>query len=171
MSIIRRSVDRRLGQSMVEFALLAPAFFLMMMGVLDFGRAGFYYVNIADLTKQTARYAAAYNTGTGFSCCGSTSQVYTYIKGQANATTINTVTYVDSTLCARPAGQPTLACQLPGLGQANYWVVKCVSPTCNPETITVTVVYAFRPTTPMVSSITGTMYLWSDATMIKEYIG
>lgn len=156
---------------MVEFALLAPAFFMLLMGVLDFGRAGYYYVDISDLTKQTARYAAAYNNGTGFTCCTSGTDIYNYIKGQANATAINTPTYVDNSTCARPAGQPGAPCQLPAVGQAYFWVVKCVSPTCNPESVTVTFVYAFRPTTPMISAITGTMYLWSDATMIKEYIG
>jgi hypothetical protein len=32
-------------------------------------------------------------------------------------------------------------------------------------------VYAFRPTTPMINAITGTMYLWADSVMIKEYLG
>jgi TadE-like protein len=156
---------------MVEFALLAPAFFMLLLGVLDFGRAGFYYISLIDLSKQTARYAAAYDTGTGFSCCGSSTEVDNYIKGQANATAINTPTYLSTGTCARPAGAPGAACQLPAVGQAYYWVVKCTAPSCDPETVTVTVVYAFRPTTPMISAITGTIYLWADSTMDKEYIG
>ena len=156
---------------MVEFALLAPVFFMLLLGVLDFGRAGFYYVSIIDLAKQTARYSAAYNSGTGFTCCGSGTQVDTYIKGQANATAMNTPTYVSTGTCARPAGQPGLACQMPAVGQAYYWYVKCTIPTCNPETVRVTVVYAFKPTTPMINAITGTIYLWADSVMIKEYTG
>jgi len=167
MKITPRSLTRRSGQSLVEFALLAPAFFFLLIGVLDFGRAGFYYVSIVDLAKQTARYGAAYNTGTGFT----SANVDAYIKGQANATTINTPVLKNPATCARPVGPPGLACQLPGVGQSYYWVVKCIIPTCNPETVTVTVVYAFRPTTPMISAITGTMYLWADSVMIKEYIG
>jgi TadE-like protein len=152
---------------MVEFALLAPAFFFLLIGVLDFGRAGFYYVSIVDLAKQTARYAVAYNTGTGFT----SGNIDTYIKGQANASAINTPVLKNPATCARPAGQPGLACQQPGIGQSYYWVVKCIIPTCNPETTTVTVVYAFRPTTPMISAITGTIYIYADAVMIKEYLG
>jgi hypothetical protein len=166
MSKLRRLMSRRAGQSMIEFALLAPAFFLLLLGVLDFGRVGFYYVSAADLAKQTARYAAAYNNGTGFT----SAQIDTYMAQQANATTMQNPTLINAGTCARPSGPPGLACQLPGVGQTYYWVVRCIVPTCNPETVTVTIVYAFQPTTPMISSITGTIYIWADSVMIKEYL-
>jgi Flp pilus assembly protein TadG len=152
---------------MVEFALLAPVFFMLLLGVVDFGRVGFYYLSSVDLARQTARYAAAYNNGTGFT----SSQLDTYLKQQANATTMSNPTFISTGSCARPSGAPGLACQKPSVGQTYYWVVKCVAPTCDPETVTVTVVYAFRPTTPMINAITGTMYLWADSLMIKEYVG
>lgn len=152
---------------MVEFALLAPLFFMLLLGVLDFGRVGFYYVSAVDLAKQTARYAAAYDNGTGFSA----TEVDTYMKLQANATTLANPTLINPAVCPRPIGPPGLPCQQPGVGQTYYWVVKCLIPTCNPETVTVTIVYAFEPTTPMINSITGTIYLWADSRMIKEYIG
>lgn len=152
---------------MVEFALLAPMFFLLLLGVLDFGRAGLYYVSSADLARQTARYGAAYKDGAGFT----SAQVDAYIKQQANATAMNTPARINAATCARPTAAPSLACQKPADGQTNYWLVKCIIPTCNPETVTVTVVYAFRPTTPMINAITGTIYIWADSIMIKEYIG
>ena len=152
---------------MVEFALLAPAFFLLLLGVLDFGRAGLYFVSTVDLARQTARYAAAYNAGTGFT----SGQVGTYIQGQANATGLATPTLISTASCARPTAAPTLSCQKPTAGQTNYWLVKCTVPTCNPETVTITVIYAFRPTTPIVSNVTGTIYLYADSVMIKEYNG
>jgi hypothetical protein len=164
---IHRLLSRRSGQAMVEFALLAPAFFMLLVGVLDFGRAGFYYVSTVDLAKQTARYAAAYDNGSGFS----SGEIDAYIKKQANGTAMNTPTLISTGSCARPNGPPSLACQKPGIGQAYYWVVKCVIPTCSTETVTVTLVYAFKPTTPMINAITGTIYLWADAVMIKEYLG
>jgi Flp pilus assembly protein TadG len=152
---------------MVEFALLAPAFFLLLLGVLDFGRVGFYYVASADLARQTARYATAYNNGTGFT----SSQIDAYIKKQANATAMNTPVLMNTGTCAKPNGPPALACQQPGVGQVYYWVVKCVIPTCNPETVTVAIIYAFQPTTPMISNITGTIYVYADSKMNKEFLG
>ena len=151
---------------MVEFALLAPVFFMLLLGVLDFGRVGLYFVSTVDLARQTARYAAAYNNGTGFT----TAQVTAYITKQANGTAMNTPSLISTGVCARPTAQPTLACQQPAVGQAYFWVVKCVVPSCNPENITVTIVYAFRPTTPMLSALTGTIYLYADSQMIKEYL-
>ena len=167
MTTTRHLLARRVGQSMVEFALLAPVFFLLLLGVLDFGRIGFYYVSAVDLAKQTARYAAAYDNGTGFT----SAQVDAYMKQQANATTMANPTLINAGICARPVGPPGLACQQPGIGQTYYWVVKCTIPTCDPETVTVTIVYAFQPTTPMISAITGTIYLWADSVMLKEYLG
>ena len=151
---------------MVEFALLAPVFFILLLGVLDFGRVGLYFVSTVDLARQTARYAAAYDNGTGFT----SAQVTSYITTQANGSAMNSPTLISTGSCARPTAQPTLSCQQPGVGQAYYWVVKCVVPSCSPETVTVTVVYAFRPTTPMLSAITGTIYLYADSQMIKEYL-
>jgi hypothetical protein len=163
----RRFLFRRSGQAMVEFALLAPAFFLLLVGILDFGRAGLYFVSTVDLARQTARYAAAYKDGAGFT----SAQIGTYIQGQANATGLSTPTLISTGSCARPTAAPSLACQKPGVGQTYYWLVKCVIPTCNPETVTLTVVYAFRPTTPIVSTVTGTIYLYADSVMNKEYLG
>jgi Flp pilus assembly protein TadG len=167
MITLRRFLSPRKGQGMIEFALLAPAFFLLLLGVVDFGRAGFYYVSTVDLARQTARYAAAYKDGAGFT----SAQVGAYEQQQANATAMNTPTLISTGACARPTAAPTLACQKPSVGQTYYWVVKCIIPTCNPETVTVTVITAFTPTTPMISTITGTIYLYADSVMIKEYVG
>ena len=52
---------------MIEFALLAPIFFMILLGVLDLGRAGFYFVVGSALARDGARFAAVYNNGTGYS--------------------------------------------------------------------------------------------------------
>ena len=166
MTTFRQFLSRRLGQSMVEFALLAPVFFMLLLGVLDFGRIGFYYVSLDGLARQTARYAAAYDNGVGFS----SAEIDAYIKKQANATAMNTPTLITGA-CTKPNGPPTQPCQRPGIGQAYYWVVKCVIPNCNPETVSIAVIYAFQPTTPMISAITGTIYIYADSKMNKEYVG
>ena len=40
----RRHASRSLGQSLVEFALLAPVLLLLMLTAIDFGRVGSFLV-------------------------------------------------------------------------------------------------------------------------------
>jgi Flp pilus assembly protein TadG len=46
------------GQALVEFALVAPILLLLIIGILDFGRALDYYNQITQLAGQGARAAA-----------------------------------------------------------------------------------------------------------------
>src|SRR5206468_3545712 len=74
-------------QAMVEFALLVPVFFMVLIGIIDFGRAGFYYVAASSMARSGARYGAAYGNvnGTGFT----DAQIVGLLTQQANAETIN----------------------------------------------------------------------------------
>lgn len=47
------------GQSLVEFALALPLLILMLMGLLDFGRAYFVVVMLNDAAAEGAIYAGA----------------------------------------------------------------------------------------------------------------
>jgi Flp pilus assembly protein TadG len=42
---------------MVEFALVAPVFFLLLFGVIEGGRFVLYYQTLANATREGARYA------------------------------------------------------------------------------------------------------------------
>jgi hypothetical protein len=42
---------------MVEFALVAPVFFLLLFGVIEAGRFILYYQTLANATREGARYA------------------------------------------------------------------------------------------------------------------
>ncbi len=53
-----RTRDHARGQSMVEFALLIPALLLFMLIALDFGRVYLGYVNLQNLARIAANYAA-----------------------------------------------------------------------------------------------------------------
>ena len=43
---------------MVEFAIVAPLLFLLIFGIIDFGRALFLYNNLQDSARRAARLAA-----------------------------------------------------------------------------------------------------------------
>jgi TadE-like protein len=45
------------GQAMVEFALVAPMFFLLLFGIIEAGRFIFYYESLSGATREGARYA------------------------------------------------------------------------------------------------------------------
>jgi hypothetical protein len=45
------------GQSMIEFALVLPIFFLLMMGLFDIGRAVFYFATLNSAVREGTRLA------------------------------------------------------------------------------------------------------------------
>ncbi len=51
------SHDRPRGQALVEFALIVPIFILLLMGILDFGRAVYAYSTLNNSAREAARQA------------------------------------------------------------------------------------------------------------------
>ncbi|HHT71415.1 MAG: TadE family protein [bacterium] len=54
---LRRLKKDTRGQTMVEFALIAPVLLLILMGMFDFGRVFHAYVTVSTVARETARYA------------------------------------------------------------------------------------------------------------------
>ena len=48
---------KRRGQAMVEFALVAPMFFILFFGIIEAGRFIFFYETLSHATREGARYA------------------------------------------------------------------------------------------------------------------
>jgi len=46
------------GQTMVEFILVAPLYFLLTFAVIDFGRMFFVQMNVQQAVQEAARYAS-----------------------------------------------------------------------------------------------------------------
>ncbi len=152
---------------MIEFSLLAPVFFLLLLGILDLGRAGFFFVVSSDLARDGARYAAMYNAGTGYS----NAAVTAFIQQEAGATGIPNASFsMPAGACGTttPPKPPTAlsACQTPTPGSM-YFFIEDVSG--SPHYKKVSTVYAFRPVTPMLSAITGTIYIVATSAMDTEY--
>jgi Flp pilus assembly protein TadG len=60
---LRRAAGER-GQTMVEFAVVLPLFLLLILGVLDIGKAISYWQDETHLANEAARYAAVDNSPT-----------------------------------------------------------------------------------------------------------
>jgi len=76
------------GTSAVEFALIAPMFFLAMFGTIDFGRAMWAYSTIESAATEGARYAAIRGSNKLFPATAT--EVKTFVAGRAYALDVNT---------------------------------------------------------------------------------
>ena len=53
---------RRRGQALVEFSLVAPIFFFLIFGIIDFGRYVYYVQVLNNGAREGARYATLWPT-------------------------------------------------------------------------------------------------------------
>ncbi|MGK2850726.1 MAG: TadE/TadG family type IV pilus assembly protein [Candidatus Limnocylindrales bacterium] len=51
-----------MGQALVEFALVAPIFFLLLFGIIEAGRFILYYQTLNNATREGARYAIVHGS-------------------------------------------------------------------------------------------------------------
>ena len=64
-----RRADRSRGQSLVEFALILPIFFVVVFGLIDGARLVFAYNTVAQAARDAARTAAVEAPFVGSSPC------------------------------------------------------------------------------------------------------
>jgi Flp pilus assembly protein TadG len=148
-------VTNEAGQNMVEFAFTALAFFIIIFGTLDFGRAIYQYNLIASSAREGARMAV--------------------IQSNANATVITRVASSSSGFISKGAGTcASLPCTAGDitLSSATAAGVAQATRTCSSlpcGTVTVTVTHVFTPATPLISTIIGpSLSLTASSTMKLE---
>jgi Flp pilus assembly protein TadG len=74
---VRRVRSNEDGSAITEFALIAPILFLLLFGMLDFGKAFNYWIDGTHLANEGARFAVVdRNPGAG--------SLQEYIREQAN---------------------------------------------------------------------------------------
>lgn len=80
MSRIRSHANDESGQALVEFALVLPVLLVVLLGMLDFGKAFNYWIDATHLTAEGARYAAVNRLPTP----GSGTPLQQQLLGQGN---------------------------------------------------------------------------------------
>ena len=60
MRRLTASRDRQRGQALVEFSLTIIIFLVLMMGVVDFGRAIYQYNGVSQAAREIARTTAVH---------------------------------------------------------------------------------------------------------------
>jgi hypothetical protein len=63
-----RRMSRRRGQALVEFALVAPIFFLLLFMIIEGGRFVFFYEVLNNATREGARYAIIHGSNAADGC-------------------------------------------------------------------------------------------------------
>jgi Flp pilus assembly protein TadG len=56
------SKDRQASQALIEFALISPVLLLLLFGIVDIGRAVFYYDTLSHAAREGARSAVRAST-------------------------------------------------------------------------------------------------------------
>jgi Flp pilus assembly pilin Flp len=101
------------GTAVVEFALVMPILFLLMLGIIDFGRALVYYNQLTQLASQGARAAAVNRMpdGSAIGTCtvdATATTLQTCTKAYASASGLKSLPTYQVCVDALPAsgGQP-----------------------------------------------------------------
>jgi Flp pilus assembly protein TadG len=135
----RGQLVREEGIAMIEFALVLPLLLLLLLGVVDFGKAFNYKNDETHLANQAARYAAVNSC----SACGA-QVVNTWIRSQADSNELQdsgpppklTVTIVFANNAGKFPGESGYAA--PTAGDKNH----CVG---DPVKVSLSYDYAFMP--------------------------
>lgn len=150
------------GQSLTEFALILPLLILLLFGIVDLGRGIYAYNTIANAATQGARVATVNQIQTSPDCDQSRpienpADPHWSIKTCAAvaASGLNVQTTDVAVSYFPPPGNALLTCT-PTLH------VGCIA--------RVTVVHSFRPATPIVGNIVGTVALSSTAEVPLERV-
>lgn len=85
------------GQSLLEFALIFPLIFLLITGMIDLGRALFYFSTLNNAVREGTRYAIVQPKGTADSVLESKVESYFYDINDLRANVDITVTRTGTT--------------------------------------------------------------------------
>ena len=69
------------GSAIVEFTLIALMFFMLVFGLVEFGRAIFDYSLVSSLAREGVRWASVRGSGSGHTATAT--DVSTYVQGKA----------------------------------------------------------------------------------------
>lgn len=157
MRVRRPSVKRaERAQTLAEFAIVAPLLFLLIFGLVDMARLYQAYVTVQGAARDAARYGV-----TGQSDCAGASDRYACIQEVAEKGTsalANNATAVSVT--AR-------SWRFPGYTTANA----TGDPGQQCDLLQVSVSYDFKPATPLLDTIIGSVRITGREKMVNEPFG
>lgn len=139
-----RGKQRTRGQALVEFALILPIFLLVLMGILDLGRAVYYSSTLSNAAREAAREGIVDQT-----CSHVSNKALQRAVGMDSATV--TVRWLNT------AGAQTRTCQPTVTGTAAIG-----------DRVVVTVDYIYQAATPIIGNLVGSIHLQGTSTFAVE---
>jgi len=77
LRVVNQLRSERRAAAMVEFAIVAPVLFVLIFGIIDFGRVFFLYNNLTNAAREGARQGAVL-------ALNSQSAIQTTVRGRIN---------------------------------------------------------------------------------------
>jgi hypothetical protein len=153
-----RSLYRKVAQSMVEFAVLAPIFFLLLLGTIDLGRAVYIYNTISDAAREGARAGVPYDNPLPTST--------TVLAGVQSKLGGGFTLMVDPCIANSSSPCPSQPTQ-PNTGL--IWYSSNIGQRGHPP-ISVKITFLFQPWVPVVRDAAGNgVAISAQTTMVAEY--
>lgn len=155
----KRTFHHRSGQSMIEFALLAPVFFLLLLGTMDLGRGIYIYNTISDAAREGTRAAIPYD-----SPLPTNATVLAAVQSKlGGGFALQTDPCSGQPMTASCPATPTQ----PNTG--SIWYSSGIG-TYGRNKVTVKVSYLFQPWVPIVRDAAGNgVVISAESTMVTEY--
>ena len=165
----------KLGQAIVETALLFPILCLLVMGSTDLGRVFYYSIAVTNAAREGARQGSSYDPVNGNASATHAAVIATV---QAEAADLNLVE-------PSPAFSPVNCQSGPPYADSYYptapntgYVFACFSVAgaendsattgSAGQTVRVTILYNFSPVTPLIENISGNIHVQATTTMVIQ---
>lgn len=98
-TILSRLRKRNEGQALVEFALIAPIFILLVLGVVEFGRAWNVKQTLTDAVREGCRTAVVAKSGTTLNTVANSMNAYMVAASLDTASATKSVSDCNATGC------------------------------------------------------------------------
>lgn len=145
------------GQSLAEFALIAPIFFLLVFGMVDLSRAFQSYTTIQEAARSGTRYAV---TGR-IDCTGVAIQSRDACIRKTVADRVASLTNPTSTTVSYRSWDYPVYADPPIQNNAG---LQC-------DAVEVEIHYSYRPMTPIFNKLIGTVGMAAKERLVNEPFG
>ena len=147
------------GQDMVEFAMVASLFFLLLFAVMDYGWLMFAQLNVQQAVDDGGRYAS---TGQEGSSGSRIAGIVSFIQNEISVPGVNVAQNI--TICSIPSGGKITTCYNSGAGSGNTGAAGAPA-----ATVTITLTTPLTLMTPLLSTFfPGGKYTFTSSSTFKN---